>query len=93
MAAHLSLEQLAELRVGQNLWCIYKHGSEESKHPAVFRFREAGQLHILVKFTDQPQRKVRWSLITNRPVGESRGFLGQLASNCADSDPKKSARL
>lgn len=76
MASRLSLEQLANLRTGRHLWCVFKAGSQEFKHPAIFRYKEHGQLHILVKFTDKPQRKIRWSLITNRPVGESRGFSG-----------------
>ncbi len=82
----LSVEEIKSLDVGQKLLCIFRHGSVEYSHPARYEGKAAGYARILVYFTDQPQRLVRWSFVTNKPIKESRGYTGDtwLSLPCND---------
>lgn len=66
----LEVTELRGLAPGSQLIAVYKHGSLEVRNPAKFLRFDSGGAHILTFFSDQPQRKVRWSVKTNRPVGE-----------------------
>jgi hypothetical protein len=78
MARTLQVTDFKQLNKNQALNIIFTHGLAEIVHPCKFIEAFSGQAHLLVYFTDQPQRKIRWSLITNKPVGEFAGYAGKV---------------
>jgi hypothetical protein len=78
MARALQEADFKQLDKNQALNIVFTHGLTEIVHPCKFIAIINGQAHLLVYFTDQPQRKIRWSLITNKPVGEFAGYNGKV---------------
>lgn len=74
----MNIEALRSLPVGSRLQWVVGEYTSEVRHPAKLVDRMPNQLGILVKFIDKPQQKIRWSLITNQPVGQSRGYVGKV---------------
>lgn len=71
-------DQLKALRKGTRLFWVVGQGASEVRHPAKVVDHWPNQIGVLVYFLDKPQQKKRWSLITNQPVGESRGYVGKV---------------
>jgi hypothetical protein len=78
MARVLNEADLKQLNKNHSLNIVFAHGSNETRHPCTFISVLNNQVHLLIHFTDQPQRKIRWSLTTNKPVGEFAGFIGKV---------------
>ena len=71
----MTADALSKLPIGTRLTWVYGENSYEKRHPAQIVEHSRGQVHLLVYFTDKPQQKKRWSLMTNQPVHESRGHV------------------
>lgn len=73
----MTVEELRRLPPGTMLSYIYGTGAAEERLQAKVVEHKSGYSGILVYFADKPQQKLRWSTLTNRPVG-TKGHLGQV---------------
>lgn len=71
-------EQIRSLPTGTLLYWVVGEGQNEVRHRAKLVDRTQNQVGLLVYFTDRLQQKKRWSLITNKPVGQGRGHVGKI---------------
>ena len=71
-------DDLRLLPNGTRLLWVTGEGTNELHHPAKLVGRRTNQVDRLVYFLDKRQEKRRWSLLTNRPVWESRGYVGKV---------------
>ena len=78
MGKSLNESELTHLTKGQVLKIVFLNGDVKSIHPAKFIEIKNNQAHLLIYFTDKPQRKIRWSILTNKPVGEFANFAGKV---------------
>ena len=77
MGKALFADDLKALRKGTKTRIVFTSGGREHVHPARFDGIQDGQAHFLVYWTDAPQQKLRWSLLTDMPVREGRGYIGK----------------
>lgn len=78
MGRYAPIDELKRLPIGTPLTWVIGEGANETRHPAKLVEHLPNQIGILVRFLNKPQQKKRWSLITNLPVGESRGYVGKV---------------
>lgn len=74
----MTADRLKKMARGTRLFWVVGEGASEVRHPAKIVDHWPNQIGVLVYFRDKRQQKKRWSLITNQPVGESRGYLGKV---------------
>ena len=74
----MKVDQLKALPIGTSLYWVVGQGENAEYHPAKVVDHLPNQVGILVYFLEKPQQKIRWSLITNMPVGQSRGHVGRV---------------
>jgi hypothetical protein len=79
----VNIATVRTLPVGFRLHRVVGENANEVRHPAKVVERLPNQLGILVKFLDKTPRKIRWSLITNQPVGQARGHVGKVRLEAA----------
>ncbi len=81
----MTKDELKELPIGSKVEWVFGEGSGERRHPAKIVDKHSNQVHLLVYFTDKPQQKIRWSLMTDKPVRESKGYVGKVRIEFANT--------
>ncbi|WP_294328534.1 hypothetical protein [uncultured Sphingomonas sp.] len=74
----MNREELARLPVGTKIEWVIGEGENERCHPAKFLEKTSNYRSILVYFNDKLQQKIRWSISTNQPIGQSTGYVGKV---------------
>lgn len=68
--------ELKALPIGAKIFWVFGSNEHPVRIPAKVVEHGGGQIALLVYFPDKPQARKRWSLTTNQPVGESKGYIG-----------------
>jgi hypothetical protein len=71
----MTAQDLRNLPPGAKVVYVFGTGDAEERHPARVVAHGPGYTSVVVYFTTKPQALIRWSMITNRPVG-TKGHMG-----------------
>ncbi|MDB5706607.1 MAG: hypothetical protein JWN66_3723 [Sphingomonas bacterium] len=74
----MTADELKALPIGKRLFWVYGTGTSAVRIPTKVVEHSSKQVALLVYFPEG-QRRIRWSLTTNQPVHESRGYVGTVS--------------
>ena len=71
-------EDVGRCPTGTKLIYCFGEGPSEKRYPAEARHNGQGCKMIVVWFAEDDRRSFRWSIRTNKPISESRGYVGKV---------------